>query len=121
MRVPLISRVLQGSIARRIALAFACLLMILVFLAGGATVGLDQFVNKLAASQAIAEDLRLVSTIDRQMEGLQRYVREYLGTGAAETLTKVEAAHNEIKKNIGVAGQRASGDRAARFADMEKA
>ena len=121
MRIPLISRVLQGSIARRIASAFACILMILVFLAAGATIGLDQFVNKLAASQAIGEDLRLVSTIDRQMEGLQRYVREYLSTGAAEALTKVESAHNAIKQNIASARQRASGDRAARFADMEKA
>src|SRR4051794_36571362 len=81
------------GIFQKIALAFGCILMILVLLATGAALGLDRFVAKLAASQSISADVRLVGMIDRQMAVLQRQVREYIASGRTEELSVVQNSY----------------------------
>src|ERR1700722_5991387 len=86
------------SIFQRIALSFGCILLLMVLLAGGEGVGLNRLVAKLAASQAISGDVRLVSEIDGQMAALQRQVREFLDTGRPELLAEIDASHQAVKK-----------------------
>jgi methyl-accepting chemotaxis protein len=123
MRIPARFRAMLAlSIFQRIALAFGCILLLLVLLAGGAAIGLDRFVAKLAASQAISADLRVASMIDEEMAGLQRRVREYLDTGRQESLAEIETSYQAVTHDIGLARSAAAGsERGARFAEMEKA
>ncbi len=113
---------LSLSIFQRIALSFGCILLLMVLLATGAEVGLNRLVSKLAASQAISADVRLVSAIDSQMATLQRQVREFIDTSRPELLTEIEASNEAVKKNIGLARAAAAGSqRAAAFEEMAKA
>jgi methyl-accepting chemotaxis protein len=110
------------SIFQRIALSFGCILLLMVLLAGGGAVGLDRLVDKLAASQAISADVRLVGQIDGEMAALQRKVREFLDSGRPELLGEIETAHQAVKKNITLARTAAAGSqRGATFEEMEKA
>src|SRR5882724_4067692 len=121
MTMPRFRFSLTLSVFQRIALAFGCILSLLVLLAGGAALGLDRFVAKLAASQAISADVRLVNKIDQEMAALQRRVREYLASGRAEELSQIETAYQTVKQNIEGAKAMATGARRAAFDDMEKA
>jgi methyl-accepting chemotaxis protein/CHASE3 domain sensor protein len=114
-------RAFSLSILQRIALAFGCILLLMLLLAGGGAVGFSQLIEKLTASQAISADVRVVSEIDSEMAAMQRKVREYLGTGRPELLAEIEAAHQAVKRDIGLARAQASGRGTAAFEDMEKA
>jgi methyl-accepting chemotaxis protein len=115
-------RLFTPSIFQRIALAFGSILIILILLAGGAALGLDRFVVKLATSQSISDDVRLVGIIDRQMAVLQRQVREYIASGRAEELSQVENSYLAVKRNIAAAkAVAAANGRRATFEVMEKA
>src|SRR5579872_3430595 len=99
MTMPRFRLALRLSVFQRIALAFVCILSLLVLLAGGAALGLGRFVEKLSTSQAISGDVRVVNRIDQEMAALQRRVREYLASGKPEALTEIETAYQGVKQN----------------------
>jgi methyl-accepting chemotaxis protein len=104
------------SVAQRIALGPAGILLLLGFLAGGAAIGLGSLADRLHASQAISADLQLVSAIDGRMAAMQRMVREFLDTARAEVLGKVEPTYKSIAADLAMAAARTrSQERAAAF------